>query len=644
MSPPVKAKQGMSSVDVAVVVRELRSLEGCSVRSLLMPTKDVIVMELACGDDVRYLLMEGGRRIHLTKRVLTTESVRVVKLFRRFLEGAKLVGVGQIDLERVVFLVFRRGARQYILHVELLPRGLIALVNEEGKIVAVNKKFEARDRVVSVGRSYTPPPSLPNIMSVDPVKLSELSREPGRTVGQFFVRDLGLPPELVNEVLSEEERSARVSDLSSEVLAGLISRVRRALEEIIENPRPCALTLSGNMIGFFPYRPLKLPDGAELVAYDSMNALLDDYFSQLDQLLVKEREMAELKSAEVAVEKTLKEAEESLEGLSRRYNDVARTLELFERYYYDIESLWECSRKVVKERGWDYLKECGPVSGEPKDGSVTFELPEGALKLLLYEGVDQQYARLRREFEHLREKISKAAETVKDLRRKLEELVVRRRSLEELKVRSRRVTWFSKFLWIETSGGFLAIGGRDASQNEVIVRKYLGARDIFMHADVHGAAVFAVLAKGREVPEKDLNEVAHLAASYSKAWKAGLSSVDVFWVYGDQVKLSAPAGEYLPKGSFMVYGQKNYIRGVRLVLGIGVMYVGDQYDIFIGPPDLVKSRASAYVVVVPGDLDVEKAAEEIREHLVRRCPDVRGLTTRDVVKLLPGKVKVVEKA
>lgn len=644
MSSPMKIKQSMTSVDIAVVINELKSLEECSVRSLFMPTRDIMIMELLCGNDVRHLLLEGGRRIHLTRRVLTTESIKVSKLFRRFLDGAKIVRLDQVDMERIVFLVFKKGSKQYTLYLELLPRGVIALVNEEGKVVAVNKKLKAKDRVISVGRSYIPPPSLPNIASIDQAKLFELSRKSDKTVGQFFVRDLGLPPEIVNEVLSEEVRSARVSSLSPEVLVDLISRVRHALEEIIRNPKPCALVLSGSMIWFFPYRPSKLPEGVELVEYGAMNMLLDDYFSQLDQALVKEKEVMKLKEAEVLVEETLKEAEKNLEEMSRRYSDVVKALELFEKYYYEIETLWECSRRIVKERGWDFLGECGSVSGEPREGSITIKLPEGSVKLLLYEDIKQQYAKLRRNCEHLREKFSKAIETVKELRRKLEELVQQRNSLEKLKVRSKRMTWFSKFLWIETSGGFLAIGGRDASQNEAIVRKYLESRDIFMHADVHGAAVFVILAKGREVPEKDLNEVASLAASYSKAWKAGLSSADVFWVYGDQVKLSAPAGEYLPKGSFMVYGQRNYIRGVRLMIGIGVIYLGDdQYDIIVGPPDLVKSRAMAYVVVVPGDLNIDKAAEEIREHIVRKCPDVRGLTTRDIMRLLPGKLRIVEK-
>jgi hypothetical protein len=155
--------------------------------------------------------------------------------------------------------------------------------------------------------------------------------------------------------------------------------------------------------------------------------------------------------------------------------------------------------------------------------------------------------------------------------------------------------------------------------------------------------VFVILTQGREVGEGDLHEVATLAASYSKAWKAGLSSVDVFWVYGEQVKLAAPPGQYLPRGSFMVYGQRNYIKGVKLRLGIGVAYYGDSYDIVIGPPELVASRAAAWVEVVPGNLSVDEVSKEIRRYLVERCPDARGLTVNDIAKLIPGRASIVRR-
>ncbi|MEM1936248.1 MAG: ribosome rescue protein RqcH [Sulfolobales archaeon] len=631
----------MTSVDIAVTIKELKSLENCVVRSVLMPTRDTMFLELGCGNDVKHLVAESGRRIHLAKTIFTSESVRTVKPFKRILEGSRVVEIGQLDLERVVLIRFRKGQRLYSMYVELLPRGIIALVDEDKKIVAINRKLSARDRVVSVGRDYVPPPRLYSIAELDPQELSKLAEGFDGTVAQLLVRVLGLPPEIVNEVLSEEERSLRLHHVDIGRLSAIVDKVRRFLEGVLGNPRPCAILVSDAFVGFYPFIPSKLPENAKVVEFGSMNELLEEYFKKLDEAALREAELVRARGFEASVERTLREAEENLTRMIEQLSKVEKELELLERNYYEVETAWSCCRRVVKEKGWTSVTECGPISGDPERGVMRLQLPGGVLEILLYKDLSQQYAELRREYEHLKEKVGKARERVGELRKKLEEAVERRRRLESLKVRPRRVAWFSRFLWIETSGGFLAIGGRDASQNELLVRKYLGPKDVFMHADVHGASAFVILTKGREVPEKDLKEVACLAASYSKAWKAGLSSADVFWVWGEQVGLSAPPGEYLPRGSFMVYGQKNYIRGVKLVLGIGVVYLDDSYDLIVGPPELVESRSVVSVTVAPGEIGVDEAAKEIRDYFVQRCPDVRGLTARDIARLLPGKIRIV---
>ncbi len=48
-------------------------------------------------------------------------------------------------------------------------------------------------------------------------------------------------------------------------------------------------------------------------------------------------------------------------------------------------------------------------------------------------------------------------------------------------------------------------------------------------------------------------------------------SADAYWVYGDQVKKSAPTGEYLPRGSFFIDGKKNLVRHVKVELSVGVI-------------------------------------------------------------------------
>jgi hypothetical protein len=53
---------------------------------------------------------------------------------------------------------------------------------------------------------------------------------------------------------------------------------------------------------------------------------------------------------------------------------------------------------------------------------------------------------------------------------------------------TRKRLWFEKFYWFVSSSGLLVLGGRDARQNELLVKRYLRRSDLYLHADVHGAS------------------------------------------------------------------------------------------------------------------------------------------------------------
>lgn len=48
--------------------------------------------------------------------------------------------------------------------------------------------------------------------------------------------------------------------------------------------------------------------------------------------------------------------------------------------------------------------------------------------------------------------------------------------------------WFEKFNWFISSENYLVLAGRDGQQNEMLVRRYLRAGDVYVHADIHGAS------------------------------------------------------------------------------------------------------------------------------------------------------------
>ena len=139
-------------------------------------------------------------------------------------------------------------------------------------------------------------------------------------------------------------------------------------------------------------------------------------------------------------------------------------------------------------------------------------------------------------------------------------------------LQARKVYWFEKFYWFISSENYLVIGGRDQQQNELIVKRYMRAADIYVHAEIQGAS--SVLIKnpsGAEIPPKTLLEAGTMAISYSVAWEAKVVT-SAYWVRSEQVSKTAPTGEYLSTGSFMIRGKKNFLPPCHLILGLSFLF------------------------------------------------------------------------
>lgn len=153
----------------------------------------------------------------------------------------------------------------------------------------------------------------------------------------------------------------------------------------------------------------------------------------------------------------------------------------------------------------------------------------------------------------------------------------------------RKLHWFVKFLWFITSDNYLCIGGRDAQQNEQLVKRYLRPGDAYLHADIHGAPTCILRAKRRRtangstevlpLSEQALREAGNFAICRSSAWASRIVT-SAWWVESHQVSKTAPTGEYLTVGSFMIRGKKNFLPPVQLEMGLGVLFrLGDDDSI-----------------------------------------------------------------
>jgi hypothetical protein len=178
--------------------------------------------------------------------------------------------------------------------------------------------------------------------------------------------------------------------------------------------------------------------------------------------------------------------------------------------------------------------------------------------------------------------------------------------------------WYERYRWFITSEGLLSIGGRDATSNSAIIRKHLAENDLVFHAEVFGSPFFILKgAKQAENVGQSILEVAQATVSFSRAWKDGLSSADAYWVEPSQIKRGAPTGQFLPKGSFVIEGKRNYIKGIEINLAIGVSKASSHYVMVCGPSSAIKRRSEIYSQLAPGGLDPNALSKKVKSELVR---------------------------
>ena len=194
---------------------------------------------------------------------------------------------------------------------------------------------------------------------------------------------------------------------------------------------------------------------------------------------------------------------------------------------------------------------------------------------------------------------------------------------EEEKVELKKVKRvFTNYRWFITSDGNLVIGGRDAESNDSVVKKYLGEKDLYFHADIHGAPS-VVMKVTKEPTEKGIEEAAQFSWCMSKAWNTRIGNGSVFYVTKSQVSKTPESGEYLARGAWVIRGRKNYITHLNLELAVGFQKYENREYVVAAP---ISAISGMKVIIVPGDG---------KEEVVNEISDLLKVEKESVYPVLP---------
>ncbi|MCX8147201.1 MAG: NFACT RNA binding domain-containing protein [Candidatus Woesearchaeota archaeon] len=212
----------------------------------------------------------------------------------------------------------------------------------------------------------------------------------------------------------------------------------------------------------------------------------------------------------------------------------------------------------------------------------------------------------------------KLAEEEKKFAQRLKEIEKRKKEAEERKEKRGKKAWYENFRWFVSSEGFLVIGGRDATTNEIIIKKYTDKNDLVFHTDMAGSPFFVVKTEGKLPGEATISETADATCTFSRAWKLGMSATNVFWVRPNQVSKKTESGEYMGKGAFMIRGKANYVPA-KINLAIGITEEG---KIMSGPLSAVKKSCKKFVELIQGNEKASDIAKKIKSKIGGEIDDI----------------------
>ncbi len=627
----------LSGIELRYLVDKIsKQVEDYYVSNIYGITKDSILFKLHHTEKSDLFMMISTSGVWLTGvKIDQVEPNKLLKRLRSDLLRLKLKKIEQIGAERIAYFRFEGFGKEFVLVGEFFGDGNILLCNNEMKILALQHSIEVRHRKLSVGLEYAQPPQ----SGLDIFNLSENDFEDIKTTelvsAKWFGRTLGLPKKYVEGIfeIANVDPKKIGNLLTEEEIKKIFETTKKIVSDIVsENHDP--IIVRNEKTEVLPIQLGKIE--GEITKVNSFIEGLDTVFTQniVDKGKSIQTSGSDKKIKEL--ETQISEQEKAIQTVKERSKNITNIANsLYEMISKGILSIEDSSaQEIMAQNNAKLISEKGIPLIVIQDEKIKIDTKASLQSIAssLFNEAKKQ---------------SGAIKSIEDIKaktlKKLEKLQNKSESEKDTVLVSeiRKKNWYERYRWFNTSDGLLVIGGRDAASNSAVVRKHLDKNDKIFHGDIFGSPFF-IIKDAQNVPDTSMNEVAHATVCFSRAWREGMYGVSAFWVNPEQVKKSAPSGEFLPKGSFTIEGQRNFIKSGNLKLAVGIIPQEDGYALTCGPPETIKKNSICYAIIEPQGIEMVDAAKKIRLEFSKIHEEItKKISIDEFVRVMPaGKSQV----
>ncbi len=634
-------KQAMTSVDVAVIVSELQHLIGSRIEKIYKTDTGTDIEQIRLnlylfGEGRSDLVITPGACVHLTAHPLPSPKTppMFAMTLRKYLSHGRIATIEQYDFDRIVEIKTMRGEVENGLILELFPPGNVILVDHEHKIILPLHPVTFRGRRIRSGEIYKLPDMQSNPVEITSEELATLFSESDLDLVKTLATRLNMGGVIAEEVCSHSgiDKNTGCQDLPDE----MVETVHRGIAHVfgqMANLKPHIAYKDENKIDVLPFEISRYTDRKKRY-FSAFSEALDEFFGSV----VKERAIEKKpERKQNPLEHRLTQQENAIRKFERDKSDLSAKAEAVYTHYQPVDALLGLVRQELADgRTWDEIRAEHPEikRTDPRNRTITIELDGMDIPLDTGKNVPQNAQIFYDRSKKISSKLDGAVRAIENTRELLKKRVKKPKTKMPAPKRP-KPRWYDQYRWFRSSDGLLVIGGRSATSNEEIVKKYLEKRDIFMHSQAPGAPVTIIkVDKGAEVSEQTLAEAAQFAISYSSIWKSGQYTGDCYGVHPDQVSKTPEHGEFVSKGAFIIRGTRNYQKDVSVGIAIGIT---SDLRLIGGPVSAVSNHAENVVEIVPGRFNQNDIAKKI----YRIFSDALGRSIKvvaspdQIVKFLP---------
>ena len=509
----------------------------------------VFVLRTRTGHHRLYLSAAGGApRLHLTQVALDNPPVPPMfcMLLRKRLTGARVIGLRQCGLERVVYIDLRGQTElgdpvSLTLAAELTGRHANLLLLEEDVIVDALKRVDpasSPDRPLLPGLRYAPPPALAGCADVSLCPAEDIAAQAAAQGNLPLSRALrqvtqGLSPLICREIAL---LATRGQDTPADALAGdqadrLVFYLRRVQNAIRtgEHRAPTLLYTTGDEPLDFSFMPIT-QYGLSAVSRpaDSFSSVLDRFYAERDAAARRRQRSHDiLRTLKAAADRVARKLDHQREELRRSAG--RDTL----RLYGDLltAQAHALPRGAASADVPNYYEPDAPLVRIPLDPALSaaqnaqkyykdYRKAQTAEKKLAEQIAlgEQEAAYIDTVFDAL----SRAATL-----RELDDIRAELTAGGYLKARGGRRKPPAPLgpERYTSDDGFAILVGRNNLQNDQLTLKTARGGDVWLHVKDQPGSHTIIVTQGKQPPARTLEQAAMLAALHSKA--AGSSQVPV---------------------------------------------------------------------------------------------------------------------